>query len=93
MQYTTTIKFTDHETKSAYVYDKYRPLLKGSVLDVDTDCQYLKPFVGQAEGTYHGVGFGGQVDQQINFGAGLLSFDEHSFDTVLCLDVSECRVE
>lgn len=39
--FSTNLKFTSRENKSAYVYDKYKPLLLGSVLDVGAAGKYL----------------------------------------------------
>ncbi|SDB54912.1 Methyltransferase domain-containing protein [Desulfonatronum thiosulfatophilum] len=89
MKYTTDNAYTDRETKPAYVYDKYNPLLLGSVLDVGADGKYLKPYVEQGGGAYCGIGFGERVDMEIDLDAGPLPFEDTSFDTVLCLDVLE----
>lgn len=89
MQYTTNVTYTNRETKAAYVYDKYKPLLSGSVLDVGADGKYLKPYVEKGGGSYYGIGFGENVDLEIDLDTSPLPFHDRSFDTVLCLDVLE----
>lgn len=89
MKFNSTVKYTNRETKPAYVYDKYLPLLTGSVLDVGADGKYLKPYVEKGGGRYYGIGFGEHVDLEIDLDANSLPFEDDSFDTVLCLDVLE----
>ena len=83
------ITYHNRETKAGYVFAKYRPILKGSVLDVGADAMYLKPYLASSEGRYVGVGHGEKVDHEVNLETSALPFGDHSFDTVLCLDVLE----
>jgi SAM-dependent methyltransferase len=85
----TQLGYVDRETKAAHVYSKYGALLKGTVLDVGADAQYLKPYVEENGGEYLGVGLGPKVDLEVNLDCSPLPFPNASFDTVLCLDVLE----
>lgn len=87
--YVTKLKYSSRETKPKYVFDKYKSLLGGSVLDVGADGKYLKPYVESCGGTYMGIGFGDKVDLEINLDSSGLPFEDCKFDTVLCFDVLE----
>lgn len=85
----TKFKYTDRETKSEYVYKKYKTILKHSVLDVGADQCFLKKYLdGDTE--YSGVGLGSEkIDLEIDLEKQNLPFKDNSFHTVLCLDVLE----
>lgn len=87
--FSTALNYHDRETKADYVFDKYRRILKGKILDVGADKMYLKTRIQDNNGTYLGVGYGEAVDRVINLDASPLPFENESFDTVLCLDVLE----
>lgn len=88
MQFTTEKNYSCRESKAGYVYDKYRDLLKGKILDVGSDHCYLRDLIG-ASGEYVGIGIGGNPDIEVNLEKQTIPFDDNCFDAVLCLDVLE----
>lgn len=88
MIYRTDYRYTDRESKSRYVWEKYRPLLRGKVLDVGADECHLKSYL-DAETRYWGIGLGGAPDQQVDLEKQPIPFPDNSQDCVLCLDVLE----
>jgi hypothetical protein len=88
-RFSTNFRYTDRKSKADYVWKKYEPLLRRSVLDVGSDECPLKPYVEGVEGRYWGIGFGPNVDQEVDLETGQLPFEPGSFETVLCLDVLE----
>ena len=87
--FSTNVRYSNRETKATYVWEKYKPLLQHSVLDVGADQGFLRPHVTAAGGRYLGVGFGAGVDRELNLEAAGLPFEDSTFETVLCLDVLE----
>lgn len=87
-QFETDIVYSDRPSKAAYVADKYREVLRGSILDVGADQQYLRPLL--PTGTrYVGIGKGPGFELEVDLERGHLPFDDAEFQCVLCLDVLE----
>lgn len=84
----TQKSYVDRASKSAYVYDKYGPILSGNILDVGADEQHLKRHLGPNV-SYTGIGLGGTPDIQVNLETERIPFEDGHFDCVLCLDVLE----
>lgn len=89
MRFTTSIKYNSRESKSEYVFDKYKSLFKGNVLDVGADAMYLKNKISSHGGDYLGVGYGDGIDIELNLEKAPLPFKDNEFETVICLDVLE----
>lgn len=89
MIFATGLNYTDRKTKAEYVFDKYKQLLAGKVLDVGADAMYLKPLIVNSGGAYVGIGYGQGIDYEINLESTPYPFQDKQFDTVLCLDVLE----
>jgi SAM-dependent methyltransferase len=88
MRFHTDFKYTSRKNKPEYVWQKYREILQGRILDVGADECGLKKFL--SEGTeYIGIGLGGSVDVEIDLEKEKLPYEDNSFDCVLCLDVLE----
>lgn len=89
MDFSNNIKYTDRQSKSRFVYEKYKDILKGKILDVGADELYLKNHLS-ADTEYKGIGFGDNPDLiEIDLEKGPIPFESNSFDCVLCLDVLE----
>ena len=88
LRFYTDYRFTDRQTKAKYVWLKYRPILKGRILDVGADQRYLKQHLGE-DTKYWGIGLGGHPDQEVDLEKEKIAFPDNSFDCVLCLDVLE----
>ena len=88
MRYRTDYRYTDRETKFRYVWQKYRPLLRGRILDVGADECHLRHYLHE-DSEYWGIGHGGSPDQQVDLEKEGLPFPNASYDCVLCLDVLE----
>lgn len=89
MQYHTDLCYTDRESKAQYVWQKYQPILRArKILDVGADQCFLKQHLDENT-SYTGIGLDGPLDQLVNLETDRLPFKNHSFDTVLCLDVLE----
>ncbi len=88
MQFTTNFQYHNRAQKAEYVWRKYQPLLRRSVLDVGADERHLASYL-PAGARYWGIGLGGSPDQAIDLEMGPLPFSDSSFETVLCLDVLE----
>jgi len=88
-QFNTNIVFNSRESKSKYVFDKYRSILDQSVLDVGADAMYLKPLILSNGAKYNGVGRGEGIDHDLDLEKTPFPFENDSFETVLCLDVLE----
>lgn len=88
MKFKSNYKYTDRESKAHYVWDKYKEILKGKILDVGSDRCYLKKYLGENT-SYIGIGLGKEVDVNINLEKEKIPFNDNHFDCVLCLDVLE----
>lgn len=88
MKFNTQITYYDRESKALYVWEKYRDILKGRVLDVGSDKCYLKSYVDENT-HYLGIGLGDEVDINVDLEEEKIPFEDDSFDSVLCLDVLE----
>jgi hypothetical protein len=87
-QFFTDFKYTSREDKPEYVWQKYREILQGKILDVGADqCGLKKLLPGGTE--YTGIGLGGTVDVEIDLEKDKLPYEDNSFDCVLCLDTLE----
>jgi len=87
-EFETQLQFNDRRTKAAYIFDKYKALLSGRLLDVGADQQHLAEHL-KANAEYVGVGLGGNPDIEMDLESGRLPFDDGSFDCVLCFEVLE----
>ncbi|MFX0197074.1 MAG: class I SAM-dependent methyltransferase [Candidatus Hodarchaeota archaeon] len=84
----TDFQYTCREDKPRYVWEKYRAILKGKILDVGADECGLRWFL--PEGTdYMGIGLGGAVERRIDLEKEKIPYRENTFACVLCLDVLE----
>lgn len=89
LQFHTDYIYVDRETKARFVYEKYRPILTGRILDVGADQCFLKRHLPE-DVEYVGIGFGDNPDiVQVDLEEGKIPFSNSSFDCVLCLDVLE----
>lgn len=81
--------YTDRESKHKWVFEKYRKILKGRILDVGADEMHLKKFLPN-DVEYIGTGLG-DFDEQIKVDLEKddLPFAPQTFDIVMCLDVLE----
>jgi SAM-dependent methyltransferase len=84
----TKYEYKDRETKAKYVWLKYRPILKGKILDVGADECYLRQYLDNPA-SYLGIGLGGNPDQKVDLERESIPFPDNSFGCVLCLDVLE----
>lgn len=81
--------FSERKQRAAYVVDKYRHLLQGSVLDVGCDQALIKEFL-PSNVDYFGIDRGDNADLVVNLDEiEKLPFDNHAFDAVVCCDVLE----
>lgn len=87
-RYSTRLTYTDRPTKAAYIADKYRAILGGSVLDVGCDAAPLRALVARPE-AYVGVDIRPDADLVVNLDNEDLPVGDQSFDTVVCTDVLE----
>ncbi len=88
MQFVTSFRYSDRVSKARYVWLKYRPILKGRILDVGADECHLKQHLPE-DTEYCGIGLGGSPDRQVDLEKEGIPFPDDSFDCVLCLDVLE----
>lgn len=88
LRYHSNLRYTDRATKAAYIADKYRAILSGSVLDVGCDTAPLRGLVGHPN-LYVGVDVRPDADTVVNLDKGRIPFANASFDTVVCTDVLE----
>jgi hypothetical protein len=89
MKFQTDYKYTDRKTKSKYVYEKYKSILKNSILDIGADNCYLKENLPDNV-TYTGIGLGDHPDLlKIDLEKEAIFLDNDSYYCVLCLDVLE----
>ncbi|MEZ6235609.1 MAG: methyltransferase domain-containing protein [Phycisphaerales bacterium] len=87
-RYATGLTYTDRPTKAAYIADKYRAILGGSVLDVGCDAAPLRGLVARPD-AYVGVDIRPDADLVVNLDKEDLPVGDQSFDTVVCTDVLE----
>lgn len=81
--------YSDRASKAEFVYNRYKSILKGNILDIGADELYLKEYLPK-EVTYKGIGFGEHPELiKINLEKEPIPFPNNSFDCVLCLDVLE----
>lgn len=89
LKFHTDYKYTDRETKAKFVYEKYKSILKGKILDVGADQCSLKKYFSK-DIKYVGVGLGESPDLiSVDLEKEKIPYLESSFDCVLCLDVLE----
>lgn len=88
MKFNTNLSYKDRKSKAFYVWDKYKNILYGKILDVGADQCYLKKYC-RKEDQYIGIGLGKKVDKIVNLEKEKIPFNKNSFDCVLCLDVLE----
>ncbi len=88
MKYNTALSYSDREGKAKYVFDKYKSIFKGDILDVGADECHLKSYIDK-DVSYIGVGMGGNPDMEVNLDKSPLPFDDNKFDCVMCMDVLE----
>lgn len=88
MEFHTSYSYYDRKSKAKFVWNKYKNLLKGRILDIGADQCFLKEYL--KEDTYYvGIGLSNSVDIYIDLEREKIPFEENSFDCVLCLDVLE----
>jgi hypothetical protein len=89
MDFFCDYKYKDRESKSQFVYEKYKSILINSVLDIGADQCYLRKYL-PVEVKYTGIGLGDSPDLiKINLEKQPISLPDNSFHTVICLDVLE----
>lgn len=88
MRFHSDFKYTSRKDKPKYVWQKYREILQGRILDVGADECGLKKFLPERT-EYIGIGLGSSVDVKIDIEKEKLPYQDNSFDCVLCLDVLE----
>ncbi|CAG1001429.1 hypothetical protein PHYC_02915 [Phycisphaerales bacterium] len=86
--YHTALRYTDRESKSRYIADKYRAILSGRVLDVGCDRRQLAAHLS-ATAAYTGVDMAPGADVVLNLDRDNLPFPDNSFDAVIASDVLE----
>jgi hypothetical protein len=89
MNFKTDYIYTDRETKAKFVFEKYKEILKGHILDVGADDLHLKQYLPEGS-DYKGIGFGNHPELKvIDLEKEKIPFENNTFDCVLCLDVLE----
>lgn len=58
MIFQTDFVYTDRETKQKWVSEKYKPILKGKILDVGADEGYIQKYLPH-DVIYTGIDLGG----------------------------------
>jgi SAM-dependent methyltransferase len=89
MKFQFNYKYKDRESKAYFVWNKYKDILEGKILDVGADKCYIKKYLCKRNTSYTGIGLGKDIDININLEKEKIPFDNDSFDCVLCLDVLE----
>lgn len=80
--------FRTRTARSQYVFDRFRELLKGRVLDVGCDEAPLRELL--SDESYFGIDVAGRPDRIVNLEqTDALPFEDHSFACVLCIEVLE----
>ena len=81
------ISIDDREARSRFISERFRPFIRGRVLDVGCDQAHLKRLIDDLD--YVGVDVGGSPDLVVNLERERLPFPDRDFDFVLCSDVLE----
>jgi 2-polyprenyl-3-methyl-5-hydroxy-6-metoxy-1,4-benzoquinol methylase len=80
--------FPERRLRSEYIAARFRPLLKGKVLDVGCDRALLKQLVPDLD--YYGIDVGGTPDRVVDLEKEHgLPFAADSYDCIVCSDVLE----
>jgi hypothetical protein len=89
MDFSKNIAYSSRRTKAKFVYEKYKDILNGNILDVGADEMYLKEYL-PSETDYTGIGLGENENLiKIDLEEEPIPFEDNTFDCVLCLDVLE----
>ncbi len=81
--------YSNRKSKAEFVYNRYKNILTGDILDVGADELYLKEHLPDTV-NYKGIGFGDHPDLiKIDLEKDEIPFPDNSFDTIICLDVLE----
>ena len=81
------VSIDNREARSRFIAERFRPFIRGRVLDVGCDRAHLKRLVDGLD--YVGVDVGGTPDLVVNLERERLPFPDRDFDFVLCSDVLE----
>jgi len=81
------VSIDNREARSRFIADRFRPFIRGRVLDVGCDRAHLKRLVDGLD--YVGIDVGGTPDLVVNLERERLPFPDRDFDFVLCSDVLE----
>ena len=82
------IQFKERKARPQYLYDNFKHLLNGKVLDVGCDRAVLRDMLDKVE--YTGIDIAGAPDITINLEEiDRLPFEDNQFDCVVCTDVLE----
>jgi SAM-dependent methyltransferase len=81
------VSIENREARSRFIADRFRPFIRGRVLDVGCDRAHLKRLVEGLD--YVGIDVGGTPDLVVNLERERLPFPDRHFDFVLCSDVLE----
>ncbi|MBI3881378.1 MAG: methyltransferase domain-containing protein [Verrucomicrobia bacterium] len=83
-----TGSFPERRLRSEYIAARFRPLLKGKVLDVGCDRALLKQLVPGLD--YFGIDIGGTPDRVVDLEKeNAVPFPDNSYDCIVCSDVLE----
>ena len=88
MIFQTDFVYTDRETKQKWVSEKYKPILKGKILDVGADEGYIQKYLPH-DVIIQVLTWGNPDIVQIDLENEVLPFNNNEFDCVMCLDVLE----
>ncbi len=88
-RFSSELKPYDRPTRAHMLFDKYKEILTGSVLDVGADAMYMQKLILSQDAEYVGIGYGENIDFEVNLEDLPLNFESNSFETVLCFDVLE----
>lgn len=82
-------KFHTRSDRSQYVAHRFKPLLKGKLLDLGCDIGSLKKYAPEAI-DYFGIDIAGEPDLQLDLeSVEKLPFENNTFDCTVCTDVLE----
>jgi 2-polyprenyl-3-methyl-5-hydroxy-6-metoxy-1,4-benzoquinol methylase len=85
---TVTGSLHERHLRSEYIAARFRPVLKGKVLDVGCDRALLKQLMPDLD--YFGIDIGGTPDRFVDLEKeNSLPFPDNSFDCIVCTDVLE----